>query len=142
MKALSILQPWAWLIVRPDITDDVVRRAMHATQVMKDVENRTWRTNYRGEFLIHTGLGYSPSDHAYYKREIPAMVGIDIPPYDQLPRGGIVGSAYLADCVRDYRSPWKDPGQWGFVLRSAKALPFYRLKGKRGFFEVPDWPRV
>ncbi len=37
MKALSIIQPWASLI---------------ATGI-KDVENRTWRTNYRGEFLIH-----------------------------------------------------------------------------------------
>lgn len=39
MKALSILQPWAWLI----------------TAGHKDIENRRWWTNYRGPFLIHAG---------------------------------------------------------------------------------------
>jgi len=37
MKALSIRQPWAWLLV----------------EGFKDIENRTWKTNYRGSFLIH-----------------------------------------------------------------------------------------
>ena len=40
MKALSIKQPWAWLIVNG----------------FKDIENRTWRTKIRGEFLIHAGI--------------------------------------------------------------------------------------
>ncbi len=39
MKALSIRQPWAWLIANG----------------YKDIENRSWRTNFRGEFLIHAG---------------------------------------------------------------------------------------
>ena len=37
MKAISIRQPWAWLIV-------------HGYQ---DVENRTWSTKHRGPILIH-----------------------------------------------------------------------------------------
>lgn len=37
MKVLSIRQPWAWLICAG----------------YKDVENRDWRTNYRGRILIH-----------------------------------------------------------------------------------------
>jgi len=36
MKALSIRQPWAWLIV----------------DGYKDIENSTWHTNYRGPALI------------------------------------------------------------------------------------------
>ncbi|HHY88739.1 MAG TPA: ASCH domain-containing protein, partial [Chloroflexi bacterium] len=39
MKALSVRQPWAWLIA----------------QGYKTVENRTWATNYRGPLLIHAG---------------------------------------------------------------------------------------
>ncbi|MCP4687042.1 MAG: ASCH domain-containing protein, partial [Desulfobacterales bacterium] len=39
MKALSIRQPWAWLIANG----------------YKDIENRSWRTSFRGEFLIHAG---------------------------------------------------------------------------------------
>ena len=39
MKAISIKQPWASLIAYG----------------IKDIENRTWRTNYRGRVLIHAG---------------------------------------------------------------------------------------
>ncbi|WP_206002040.1 ASCH domain-containing protein [Paraburkholderia aromaticivorans] len=39
MKALSIRQPWAWLIVKGH----------------KDIENRTWSTRFRGRVLIHAG---------------------------------------------------------------------------------------
>ena len=37
MKAISIRQPWAWLIV----------------QGYKDIKNRTWAAKYRGPILIH-----------------------------------------------------------------------------------------
>lgn len=39
MKAISIKQPWASLIAHG----------------IKDIENRSWRTNYRGRVLIHAG---------------------------------------------------------------------------------------
>jgi len=37
LPALSIWQPWAWLIANG----------------YKDIENRTWWTKFRGPFLIH-----------------------------------------------------------------------------------------
>lgn len=37
MKALSIKQPWASLIA----------------QGIKDIENRTWKTKFRGRIFIH-----------------------------------------------------------------------------------------
>ena len=37
MKTLSVRQPWANLIVRG----------------IKDIENRSWKTNFRGRILIH-----------------------------------------------------------------------------------------
>ena len=40
MKAITIWQPWAELIARG----------------VKLVENRTWRTHYRGPVAIHAGL--------------------------------------------------------------------------------------
>ena len=40
MKALSVHQPWAWLIVNG----------------IKIVENRSWSTEFRGRFLVHAGL--------------------------------------------------------------------------------------
>ena len=45
MKALSVRQPWAELIVAG----------------LKDVENRTWRTDYRGPVLIHAGMKIEPN---------------------------------------------------------------------------------
>src|SRR5436189_5084024 len=40
MKALSVRQPWAWLIVNG----------------YKDIENRDWATKRRGRIWIHAGL--------------------------------------------------------------------------------------
>jgi hypothetical protein len=40
MKALSIRQPWAWLIIAG----------------IKDIENRRWATNHRGPILVHAAL--------------------------------------------------------------------------------------
>ena len=41
MKALSIKQPWAWLIIHGG----------------KDIENRSWHTKLRGRFLVHASKG-------------------------------------------------------------------------------------
>lgn len=41
MKALSIRQPWASLIVMG----------------IKDIENRTWPTRHRGSVLVHAAKG-------------------------------------------------------------------------------------
>jgi len=83
MKALSVHQPYAHLIVRGD----------------KDVENRSWATSYRGPLLIHAGLKVERDDAAYYAREARRL-GLDWPP-DPLPTGGIVGIVTLADCVME-----------------------------------------
>ena len=47
MKALSIRQPWAWLIVNSH----------------EDVENRTWRTRERGPVLVHASKGMTPTEY-------------------------------------------------------------------------------
>ncbi len=41
MKVLTIKQPYASLIA----------------EGIKEYEFRTWKTNYRGEFLVHAGKG-------------------------------------------------------------------------------------
>ncbi|HVN71159.1 MAG TPA: ASCH domain-containing protein [Desulfomonilia bacterium] len=121
MFALSIRQPWAWLIVHGG----------------KDVENRTWRTDIRGRFLIHAGYVLDEAGHAYVKKHI----GIDLPDPDALKRGGIIGFADLTDCVAKYESPWFT-GPYGFVLSHAKPLPFIAIPGKPGFFDVDLPPEI
>lgn len=119
MIALSILQPWAWLIVNGH----------------KDIENRTWSTHRRGRFLVHAGKKWGPTqraDLAWVGQHFPH---IELPTEFEL--GGVVGEARLADCVWDSRSPWFF-GPCGLVLVDAKPLPFLPYRGQLGWFRVPE----
>lgn len=125
MRAISIRQPWAWLII-------------HAG---KDIENRDWATNYRGRVLVHAAKGMT---RAEWEDAIDtaqhAGVSLDVLrngcKFDQLQRGGIIGAVDIVDCVQDYESPWFF-GAHGFVLRSPAPVPFTPWKGQLGFFDVP-----
>lgn len=137
MIALSIRQPWAWLITRPDITDAQERLAAAADGRMKTVENRTWHTHVRGDFLIHASKGMTGAEYDAAARVASSIAGIKLPPAELLERGGIVGQACLVDCVRTSSSPWWAEGSHAFVLRDAQALPFMPCLGQLSFFDVP-----
>ncbi|WP_431276219.1 ASCH domain-containing protein [Variovorax ureilyticus] len=129
MKALSIRQPWAWLIVHGG----------------KDIENRTWSTRYRGPVLIHAAKGMTRDEWesawilAHGTGASPKAVAAGIT-RDTIERGGIVGIADLVDCVPSARrvSRWHMEGQFGFKLTNVQPLPFRPLKGALGFFEVQE----
>ncbi|MGL4619937.1 MAG: ASCH domain-containing protein, partial [Chroococcidiopsis sp.] len=93
MKALSIRQPWAWLIVNG----------------YKDIENRNWRCYYRGLLLIHASKTFRKYD---YREAMDFIYLIDkslhykIPAFEDFEKGGIVGGAYLNNCVSKSESPW------------------------------------
>lgn len=116
MKALSIRQPWAWLIV----------------QGYKDIENRSWPTDFRGRFLVHASKTIDSNGLAIVREAFEAE-GIEIP--ESFQTGGIVGEAHVIDCVDGSHSPWFE-GPFGFVLRQPRPLPFRPLRGQLGFFEV------
>ena len=118
MKALSIRQPWAWLIVNGH----------------KDIENRQWRTHYRGKILVHAAKGMTREEHGVASR-MASELGVEIPDYEDLERGGIVGEVEIVDCVDVDPSPWFI-GTWGFLLKEPKPLPFAPCKGRLGFFKV------
>lgn len=63
MKALSIRQPWAWLIVNGH----------------KDIENRSWPTRFRGKFLVHASNGMTRSEYEEASRTAEDN-GVDLPP--------------------------------------------------------------
>ena len=118
MKALSIQQPWAWLIVNG----------------YKDgVENRNWPTNVRGDVLIHAGKKVDTEGYEWVRETFPE---IPLPPLASLERGGIVGMARLVACVSEMISRWFF-GPFGFVFKDPKPLPFRPLRGQLGFFDVP-----
>lgn len=121
MRALSIQQPWASAIVLGH----------------KPVENRTWKTSYRGPLLIHAGkqVDHFAMDWLFEGYpELMAALKLASP----LPRGGIVGRATMTDCVTHHASPLFF-GPYGFVFCDAEPLPFVPLRGKLGLFEV-NWP--
>lgn len=108
MKMITVRQPWAWLIVTG----------------AKPVENRIWRTDYRGPLLIVASKRLAPTPF----EEIARKYSVAIPA--ELPRGGIVGIAYLDDIVDEHPSPFfngptdeKGRRNWAFVLSHARELP-------------------
>lgn len=132
MMALSIRQPWAWLILHGG----------------KDIENRDWPTKFRGRFLLHaaktmTREDYDSAGELYEKfRRMRDGEGLNgdalpaLPFFDNLERGGFVGSVELVGCATMSTSPWFF-GAYGYVLREpryfSKLVPY---PGRLNFFEV------
>jgi len=123
MKAISIRQPWAWLIVNG----------------YKDIENRDWTTRFRGRVLVHASKGMTRKEYDDVAEFLITYCLHDaakaLPKFAELERGGIVGAVDIVDCVSESASPWFF-GKHGFVLRNAEVLPFREYKGALGFFEV------
>lgn len=122
MKALSIRQPWAWLIVNG----------------FKDIENRVWDTKYRGMVLIHASMGMTRHQYLLVQaicESMPSSHRLTLPPFDELERGGIVGYAHITGTVRESASPWFF-GPVGFQVTGAKPLPFLPMKGRLKFFHT------
>lgn len=124
MKALSIRQPWAWLIVNG----------------YKDIENRTWTTKFKGKVLVHVSKTFNWADFNIVKTLDEKYINNYIDNIDSFDYGGIVGVVEIVDCVTEHKSKWFD-GPFGFVLKNAKPLEFYSCKGRLGFFNV-EYPGV
>jgi hypothetical protein len=112
--ALSIRQPWAWLIVNGH----------------KDIENRTWATKHRGAILVHAPQKMD-QDALEAWRDGHCWRHIPMPPLDELHLGGVVGRADILQVVQSDPSHWFQ-GPIGFVLGNAHPLSFRPCPGKRG----------
>lgn len=153
--ALSLRQPWAWLVIRPDVTDPAARARLYELGQIKTIENRDWPTNYRGELLIHAGKKLTVPDYDAALLFIEAFVcpslAAIVPDIGELQTGGLVGRVNLVDCVKAHPSPWftggfadPNPGGvaeghgtgYGFVLANAQPMPFVPWKGRKDFFNV------
>lgn len=126
MKALTVCQPYADLILLPE--SDPLR---------KRVENRTWFMHYRGPLIIHAGksrewLGFGDDGS---KRVFGAILGI-ANVIDCLP------ISEIEDGKHDERYPWiqyhrHTEGPCCVVLtdckRFAEPIPY---RGKQGLFPI------
>jgi hypothetical protein len=132
MRAISLRQPWAWAI-------------FHA-EPRKDVENRNWRTDYRGPLVIHAAKGMTREEYqAFWEfygfvrlASGAADTLLNLPAPEGLVRGALVGVVELIDCVRSHHSPWFQ-GEYGFLLQNPRPLkePIGMI-GALGLWDVPD----
>lgn len=136
MRTLSIRQPWAWLITRPDLVDSEERARALASGLLKTIENRDWSTDFRGRFLIHASQRMVQREYWQLYEDLQAQLGIELPHFLELDLGGIVGAATLVDVVTEHPSAWF-VGPFGWVLRDARPLPFVEFKGQLNWFDVP-----
>ena len=129
MKALSIKQPWASLIVRgapifKEVpTDKTHVRLEYAGVLFKDIENRRWGTTLRGRVYIHASKKRAPFESCFTQ-----LLQHGIAPYSCMllfspsyaPTGAIIGEVDIVDCVEQSDSPWFE-GPKGLVLANPKA---------------------
>ena len=99
MKAITIKQPWASLICSG----------------IKDIENRTWKTNFRGRVLIHAGAtdagDYTLITTQEQRNEIMGYGwthGLDSYKDLYTQKSAILGSVVIADCVINHPSIWAE----------------------------------
>lgn len=125
MKTITLTQPWATLV----------------TIMAKQIETRSWKTNYRGPLAIHAAKGF-PKDAQALRKLAPFRQYLD---GHNLPLGAIIATCNLIACVRiisvsctfnagilagvtippnepelsfgDYR-----PGRWAWILSDIQPL--------------------
>ncbi len=102
LRALSVRQPWAELIIRGE----------------KEIEFRNYPTGVRGTVYIYASATRYPAED---EQEMQTQYDLDL---DSLPRGVIVGTVEVYDCQQD------TDGGYEWLLRSPTRLP-KPLKPKR-----------
>lgn len=113
---MTVQQPWATLIIRGG----------------KDIENRSWYTEYRGKVWIHAGQTWDESARAQRFLE---QSGISLATFEK-DVGHVIGSVKLVAVTRGAVSPWAVPGFWHWVFWQPVPLnPRVPRRGNRGLTE-------
>ena len=124
MKAITLIRPWAELVVCG----------------LKTVENRTWATPYRGRLVIHAGRKY---DYDWTEKlpmglAIRALNHFNATIPADLTETGIVGVVDVYDCTKAVSSGWHEKGNYGWYLRNPiKFKHAIDTSGKQGLWNVP-----
>lgn len=150
-KAISIKQPWAYLICAG----------------IKDVENRTWATKYRGRVYIHasakSACNNGCSSHLFTEQQIRAIKQ-NIPAHPDLDKdfqgnsyspfffeehqlSAIIGQVDIVNCISKARngkgsvSIWAEPNCFHWILRNPVLFdkPILNVKGKLSFWDCSEY---
>jgi predicted RNase H-like HicB family nuclease len=133
MKCLSMTQPWAFLLATGH----------------KQIETRSWSTQYRGPLLIHAAKTFPKEAQRYCRDNAWLFKQWNDWPWHhwQLPLGSIVGICELTDVWRitadntpsppEYHFGNYEPGRYGWTVQSVVLLP--RPIPARGRLSLWEW---
>lgn len=124
VKALTLGQPWAWAVIYGG----------------RNVENRRWKTTYRGLLLIHAAkkADSDPAASAALLWTMPAPEMFGQPRTAWRARGAIIGLVQLADILTDSSSRWAAVGCYHWMLEFPTAIePALPCQGKPGLWDPP-----
>lgn len=127
-KALSVQQPYALLEVMG----------------IKDIENRSWNTSYRGRIYIHAcgkkngNLKYALSDEQ--RSAITAPASAMLKDNDSWLYSSIIGHVDLVDIVEDHPSIWAIPGNYHWVLANPVMFdtPIVNVRGQLNLWNCTE----
>lgn len=133
MKAITIKQPWASLIVHG----------------IKDIENRTWTCpkKYIGQrVLIHASAKPDKEPYMIFNDTQSNAIDdfiMDVCGYYQQ-NGSIIGSIEIVDCVINHPSIWAEKGVYNWVLSNPIIFesPIENVNGKLSFWDYPGIQEV
>jgi hypothetical protein len=119
IPALTVKQPWARLIMLG----------------IKNVENRSWTTDYRGRIFVHAGVKWDPSPWP----DDPRLSDFGTTYFNatSMPAGVLLGTVDLYDIAEDSTSPWARKGDHHWLIRNPQ--PFSNpvpWRGQMGLW----WP--
>lgn len=133
-KVLTIRQPWAGLIILK----------------LKNIENRTWSTRYRGKVIIHSSAQMYDVEWMS-ARYMCRRLGVKFPDGETIlgKTGELLGMATLKNILppppvgaafeQEKYTPWQVEANYGWVLEDVTQFPItISVKGKLGLWELPE----
>lgn len=130
MKVLSIKEPFATLICKGD----------------KTIETRSWKTNYRGEILIHASGKSLAREYLINPFVVELIGGM------KFNYGNIICKCELVDCIhmdevfidsikkntKEYNLGLYELGRYAWILKNVQPIVPISVKGKLNLWNY-DW---
>jgi len=115
-RCLTIYPHWAWAIIHGE----------------KRIENRTWRTNYRGRLWIHSGRRRQPE-----ASDLDLLP--DLPDHETLQESAIIGHVSLVEIVPLHEVDGRPfaTGPWCWVLEKPTPVEPFPCSGKVSLWRPP-----
>lgn len=123
MKIITLKQPWATLVA----------------EGIKNIEFRSWKTNYRGKILIHAGIGIDKEAMKKYE-----YLGFEYPTGYIIAETEIIDCLYLDDELNEYiisqnniayGSKYRTGYAW--ILSNTKKINSnIKIKGQLGIWNI------